>query len=71
MLPRRRHHYLHIVGPVWLDAKPPVPTSIETRVCRNGEMISGGEGMGKSDQNGVSRDPDVDLRPTSRRIGDL
>ena len=26
--------------------------------------------MGKSDQNGVSRDPEVELRPTRRRLGD-
>jgi transposase-like protein len=33
-------------------------------------MVSGGEAMGKSDQNGVSRDPEVEPRPTRRRIGD-
>jgi len=26
--------------------------------------------MGNSEQNGVSRDPEVELRPTRRRLGD-
>lgn len=33
-------------------------------------MVSRDEGMGKSDQNGVSRDPEVEASQTRRRIED-